>query len=204
MRPFRSALLLLSATILFGQAAPNQKPAPPASATEAMHRAAADSAAWKIEHIQKNAEQPHPDQRPTVLTEREVNSYLSSGRVKLPNGVRSMSLTGTPGVVNAHARVDFDAITAGKSNVNPLLRVFSGVHDVDASAHASGAGGEGQVHIDSVSIDGMVVPRIALEFFADHYLKPKHPEIGLDSTFKLPERIDIATVGQHTLTVTQK
>jgi hypothetical protein len=204
MKPFRSALLLLTATVLLGQAAPNQNPAPPASATEAMYKVAADSGARKVEHIQENAEQPRPDQRPTVLTEREVNSYLSSGRVKLPNGVRSVSFTGTPGVVNAHARVDFDAITVGKANMNPLMGIFSGVHDVDASAHASGAGGQGQVHIDSISIDGMGVPRMALEFFVDHYLRPKHPEIGLDSTFKLPERIDMATVGQHTLTVTQK
>jgi hypothetical protein len=60
------------------------------------------------------------------------------------------------------------------------------------------------VHIDSVSIDGVGVPRMALEYFVEKYITPKHPDIGLDSQFKLPYRIETATVGARQLTVTQK
>jgi hypothetical protein len=45
---------------------------------------------------------------------------------------------------------------------------------------------------------------MALEFFVEHYITPKYPNVGLDSQFQLPNRIDTATVGYHKLTVTQK
>jgi len=45
---------------------------------------------------------------------------------------------------------------------------------------------------------------MALQYFLDRYVRPKHPEVGLDSVFELPERIDTATVGDHQLFLTQK
>jgi hypothetical protein len=176
----------------------------PASSTQAMYNAAAASAEAKFLHIEENARRNPPDQRPTVLTEREINAYLNSGRVQLPTGVRAARFTGQNGVVNTTARVDFDAITAQSRSSNPLLSLFSGMHDVHAVAHASGSGGQGRVHIDSIDIDGVNVPRLALQFFLDRYVRPKHPEVGMDSVFALPARIDTATIGDHQLIMTQK
>jgi len=176
----------------------------PASSTQAMYNAAAASAEAKFLHIEENARRNPPDQRPTALTEREINAYLNSGRVQLPTGVRAARFTGQNGVVNTTARVDFDAITAQSRSSNPLLSLFSGMHDVHAVAHASGSGGQGRVHIDSIDIDGVNVPRLALQFFLDRYVRPKHPEVGMDSVFALPERIDTATIGDHQLILTQK
>lgn len=201
----RTALLLTAvagtAVAVLPQSAP---PRPPASGTQAMYQAAADSAARKFDRVARNAERSRPDQTPTVFTENEINAYIASGQVKMPKGVRSARFSGTPGVVSATALVDFDAITAGRRSSNPLYSLFSGVHNVDATAHASGSGGQGRVHIDSVALDGVTVPRMALEFFVEHYLKPKYPYLGIDSVFQLPARIDTATVGMHNLTVTQK
>ena len=73
-----------------------------------------------------------------------------------------------------------------------------------ASAHAYGTRGEGIVHVDSVSIDGVEVPSFVLQLFVDKYLKPKYPNVGIDSRFALPARIDTATVGLHKVSVTQK
>lgn len=58
--------------------------------------------------------------------------------------------------------------------------------------------------MDSVSLDGVEVPRFVLEMFVEKYLKPKYPNIGIDSRFALPARVDAATVGLHKVTVTQK
>lgn len=176
----------------------------PASSTQAMYNNAVASADAKFRHIEANARRNPPDQTPTVFTEREINSYLNSGRVQLPVGVRSVQFTGRNGVVNTTARVDFDAITAQARSSNPLLSLFTGVHEVHAVAHASGSGGKGRVHIDSIDLDGTTIPRVALQFFIDRYIRPKHPEVGLDSVFTLPARIDTATVGDHQLILTQK
>jgi len=162
------------------------------------------SAERKLQHLQNNGEQAHPDPTPTELTEQEINAYFASGNARLPAGVRSVTFQAQPGVVTATSQVDFDQLKAGRNSYNPLLSVFSGLHDVIVTAHAYGAGGQGLVHVDSVSLDGVEVPRFVLELFVEKYLKPKYPAIGMDSRFPLPARVDTATIGQHKLTVTQK
>jgi hypothetical protein len=176
--------------------------APPQTSGSA-HRLAA-SMQGKLDHIKQNGERSTPDQTPTVITEEEVNDYIASGRIVLPQGVKKLSMEGRTGVVTAFLNVDFDEIRAGQKSSNPMLSVFSGQHDVRVEADAAGSGGEGRVNVREVSIDGFTVPRMALEYFASKYIMPKYPNIGLDSKFQLSNRIDTATVGYHKLTVTQK
>jgi hypothetical protein len=164
----------------------------------------ADSMQTKLDHIQENGEQNHPDQAPTVMTEEEVNDYIAAGRITLPQGVKKLRMEGHSGVVTAFLNVDFDDIRAGQNSSNPLLSVFSGQHDVRVEADASGSGREGRVHVREVTIDGFSVPRMALEYFVSKYITPKYPNVGIDSQFKLPNKIDVASVGYHKVTVTQK
>ena len=158
----------------------------------------------KIQHIQQNAGLEHPDEKPTEFSEQEINVYVASGRVTLPQGVQSVRFTGEPDLVTGNARVDFDQLKAGRSSSNPLLSVFSGVHDVVVVAHARGANRQGHVQVESVSLDGVEIPRFALELFVQKYIQPKYPNVGMTSQFALPSKIDTAIVGQHKLTVTQK
>jgi hypothetical protein len=167
-------------------------------------RRLAESAQAKLDHIRENGEREQPDQTPTVLTEDEINDYLASGKVQFPQGVKKVKLEGRSGVINGFANVDFDEIRAGQKSSNPLLSVFNGRHDVQVEADAAGSGGTGKVHVRRVSMDGFDIPRMALEFFVQKYITQKYPNVGMDSEFKLPSRIDIATVGYHKLTVTQK
>jgi len=158
----------------------------------------------KLEHLESNADLDHPDPAPTEFTEQEINAYFASGNVKLPPGVQSVVFQEQPQIVIGTSRVDFDQIKAGKNSYNPLLSMFSGLHDVIVTAHAHGARGEGMVHVDSVSIDGVEVPKFVLELFLEKYLKPRYPNIGIDSRFALPARVDAAAVGLHKVSVSQK
>ena len=176
----------------------------PARASSGGSNRLADSMQAKINHIEQNAKKQPPDQTPTVMTEEEVNTYLASGRVQLPQGVNKVRLEGQSGHVNANLNVDFDKIREGQHSSNPLLGLFSGTHDVRVESDASGTGGQGTVHVRSVSLDGTEIPRMALEFFVEKYITPKYPNVGMDSQFKMPERIDTAAVGYHKLAVTQK
>lgn len=195
MRLLVSALLFLTPIAFLAQNGSRLPLSSPASVADSVQ---------KRDHIRRNARRTHPDQRPTVFTENEINAYLASGRAKLPAGVQSLYLTETPGQIAAKAQVDFEAVTAGKRSGSPLMRLFRGAHQVEAEGRAVGRGGQGQLHIEKVSLDGVPVPRAALEFLLDHYVKPKHPGVGLDAAFLLPERIDMVTLGQHMLTLTQK
>ena len=163
-----------------------------------------DSAERKFDHIHQNGLQARPDSHPTELTEQEVNAYMASGKVRMPAGVESVRLVGTPGVITGRCRVDFDRVRAGRSNSNPLLRLFSGLHEVVVEAQAAGSNHRGRVQVNSVAIDEIEVPRFVLELFVDKYVTPRYPGVGLDSTFALPDKIETTTVGQHKLTIVQR
>ncbi|MGA9797582.1 MAG: hypothetical protein WBQ68_01120 [Terriglobales bacterium] len=176
----------------------------PYSSAQTRNPALAASFQRKLAHLQSNGDQPHPDPSPTEFSEPEINAYFASGNVKLPAGVQSVVFQEQPGVIIGNSRVDFDQLKTGKNSYNPLLSIFSGVHDVVATAHAYGAKGEGVVHVDSISLDGVEVPPFVLQLFVEKYLKAKYPNIGLDSRFALPARVDAATVGLHRVTLSQK
>ncbi len=164
----------------------------------------AESLQRKLDYIRDNAAQVHPSKTPTIMTEEEVNDYFASGRVKLPQGVKKVTLQGRSGVVTGFLTVDFDEIRSGQRSSNPLLAIFSGRHEVRLEADAAGSDGQGKVHVRSVSIDGLDVPRLALQFFVTKFITPKYPNVGIDSEFQMPDRIDAATVGYHKLTVIQQ
>lgn len=166
--------------------------------------AAANRAAARLQHIEKNAALAHPDSRPSEFSENEINAYFAAGKVKLPEGVQSVTFQGHPGVVTASCRIDFDQVKAGRRSGNPLLSLFSGIHDVVVEANASGAGGEGLVEVQSVMLDGVEIPRFVLELFIQKFLQPKYPNLGMISRFSLAQKIDTAAVGEHKLIITQK
>jgi len=197
----RPSLTVVLAAITFLTLAEVSKAQVTSSSKSAAATASMDR---KLQHIQSNAKVSQPDQTPTEFTEQEINAYFSSGAIKLPAGLQSVVFQGQPDVVTATARVDFDQLKAGRRSSNPLLSMFSGIHDVVVAAHVRGAGGQGYVNVDTVSLDGVEIPRFALQMFVEKYLQPKYPGVGLDSKFALPDRIDTAKVGLHKLTITQK
>jgi hypothetical protein len=177
---------------------------PAASQTQAMYNAQVNATQKKFDHIRQNGALATPDQTPTVLREHEINAWLTSESAELPNGVKRLQMRGEPGIIRATATVDFDQVTNGRYSGNPLMSLFRGTHEVLATAHADGTGHQGHVHIDSVEIDGVPVPKMALQYFADKYITSKHPNLGVDSTFPLPYKIDTAEVRQAQVSVTQK
>ncbi len=163
------------------------------------------SAERKFAWITENGRTSTPSSRPTVLTAGEWNAYLNEGGVKLPPGVSNIHISSGPGVAQGNVDVDFDRLTANRTRSNPLLALFTGMHHVTITAQAYATKGAGTVHVESVMFDGIVVPRLALEYFADHYLRPKYGNaVGLDSTFRLPSRIDTATLGSNEVTIIQR
>ena len=172
--------------------------------TSSSTQAAADRMAKKLAYIQQNGNLSQPDQRPTILNEDEINAYFAAGRVKMPAGLKQVSFALAPGEITSNLVVDFDQLTAGRRSQNPLLGLFTGIHNVKVLAHGEASGGVARAHIDSASLDGTEIPRFVLELFVARLLQPKYPQASLDPTFKLPSRVDVATVGEHKATVTQK
>ena len=171
---------------------------------QAQHSAAYRSMEQKIAHLNQNAARAHPDAKPTQITQDEANAYFAEGGVKMPKGVTGLKLAAAPGTLDGHAKVDFDVLTEKARSRNPLLAVFTGVHDVHVVAQASGSSGTGTITVQKVELDNIEIPQMILQLFVDRYLKSKYPNVGLTSTFKLPLRIDTATVESGRVNLVQK
>lgn len=189
-------LLLFSGAAFFAQQNP-QVDAPP-------HSAEFRSMKSKIAYLGQNAARANPDPRPTEITEREANAYFHEGGVKMPKGVNDLRLTAHPGVIDGQANVDFDVVTQKARSSNPLLSAFTGMHQVRVVAQASGSNGTASIQVQNVFLDGIGVPQIALEFFAERYLARKYPAVGTTTTFKLPLRIDTAAMVEGKVLLVQK
>lgn len=164
----------------------------------------ADSLERKVAHLRANGARERPDRRPTVLTDAEVDAYMNSGRLKVPAGISDIHLVTSAGIATGSARVDFDLLLEKRRSMNPLWMLFTGVHDVKVRARTFGRNGVAEVHVESVHFDGREVPRRALEFFIDRFLRPKVPQAGLDASFKMPVRIHSAIVGEGRTTLVQR
>ncbi len=158
----------------------------------------------KLAYLKLNAARPRPDPKPVVLTESEVNAYFGEGGVKLPTGVSEVRLSSRTGIIDGHAHVDFEEIMRGHNKSNPIYGLFSGSHDIHIVAEAAGINGIASIKVQTVELDDVAVPQWALEFFVQRYITPKYPNVGLTSTFKMPLRIQTATVGSGKVTLEQQ
>jgi hypothetical protein len=174
------------------------------SETSRMQIAAADAMQRKVDFIKSNAEAATIDQRPTIFSQTEINAYFAEHRVRTPDGVKAVRFVLTQRQVTAYARIDFDKITASARSQHPLLAIFSGTHDVEVVADASGSGGRTRVNVRTVMLDGVSIPRIALQMFIEKWVNPKYPTIRLDGDYKLPARMDTVTIEERRGVVTQK
>ena len=175
-----------------------------AVAAPADQKSLADSLQRKVDYLIANGQKKSPDPRPTVLTDDEVGAYMNSGRLKVPAGISDIHLSTTVGEAVATAKVDFDKLTAKERQQNALWALFSGVHDVKVRCGVWGKDGMGNVQVQNVWLDDHEIPRMALEFFLEHYIKPKVPLASLDSRFKMPARIQTAIVTRGKTTLYQK
>jgi hypothetical protein len=171
----------------------------------AAHSAEYDRAAEKFARIAENGKRTDPSPEPTVVTAAEWNAYLNEGGVKLPPGLSKIRITSDDGMAHGEAEVDFDLMTSSRTRKNPFLALFTGKHHVTATADLSAAQGIATVEVQSVNFDGVEIPRVALEYFADRFLRPKYGSaVGTNATFLLHNRIETATVGKDAVTVTQR
>jgi hypothetical protein len=176
------------------------------SARLASPAAAADAFEQKVAHIKENAKQAEPDPRPTNFSQEEINAYFSERRLpKMPEGVKSVRFELSADSVTAYTTVDFDELRRERKSSNPLLALFTGQHDTVVVAHTQPTS-PGRVHVtvESVEIDGISVPKMALELFIDKWVKPKYPNVGLDNEYTLPARISSAQIRPQLGVIVQK
>lgn len=135
------------------------------------------------------------DRRQTVvLPEREVNAYLRfQAASQLPPGVTEPHITMTGGGrVEAYARIDLDAVAAGRERgaLDPLS-YLRGNLPVAARGVLEARDGIGRIEVESVRIADLPVPALLLDLLVRFHTRNEAFPLGFDlaDPFELPYRI---------------
>jgi hypothetical protein len=131
------------------------------------------------------------------LSEPELNSYVKYDLEPLfPPGLSNVQLQLRPGRPQGTAVIDFDKLKGGmKSPPNPLLAyLLQGVHTLGVQGTFSATNGMGRFHLETVTLDGTVLPETVVNYLVDQYLKAHYPTVAIDHPFALAfgiQRIDV-------------
>jgi len=185
------ARLLLSLLALFWLGSAGSAPARQEAGAEISADSAA-SGAEKLRLLGRSAASGSPFGEIRV-TEAEANSYVAYEWAGMfPPGVSQVRMTFRPSRPQGSAVVDFDKVkeTFGSPS-NPLADyLLRGVHTVAAEGIFTAAGGIGQFQLEAVSLDGVPLPQMVVDFLIDRYLKRMVPQADPNRPFRLPFAID--------------
>ena len=162
---------------------------------------AAQSAARKLDKVREAARQGHSFGS-VRMSEAEANSYLQYQMLPyFPPGVSQARLKFSPARPQGSVQVDFEKLReAFGSPENPLLRyLLQGVHTLGVEGTLASSGGTARFQLQTVTLDGVTLPRAAVDFLIERYLKPSYPEAAIDRPFRLPFSIDTLSVEEGSI-----
>jgi hypothetical protein len=158
-------------------------------------RADAMSLRQKVTGITQFANIPARQPRRTMVTQNEVNAYLTfDAGEQIPVGIvePAIGILGG-GRVSASAVVDLDTVRRQKSQRSLLdpMNFVTGRVPVTAIGVLRTSAGVGRVEFESAAIGPLPVPKLILQEIVSYYSRtPERPGgLGLDDPFQLPARI---------------
>jgi len=172
------------------------------SAPEALSEAAARSGADKLRSIQEGS--LARSSGAVRFSEEEANSYLEYELAsEYPPGLNWVRVQFTPGRLQGTAEVDFDkAKQASRRPSNGMMDyLFFGVHTLAVEGGFSGVNGIGHFDLETVQLDGVVLPQSLVDYLIERFLAPRYPALAIDRPFPLPFSIDRVQVERGSITV---
>lgn len=149
----------------------------------------------KVAAIERAAAAPQKQTRRTIVTENEVNAYLTyDAAPDLPAGVVNPSVTilGN-GRLSGRAIVDLDAVRKSSNPTSMLdpMSYLTGRLPITATGVLTTSSGVGRFQLESAAVGSVPVPKIVLQQIVGYYSRtPEQPGgISLDDPFALPARI---------------
>ncbi len=158
---------------------------------------------------QPGARAPQPAGRSTVVSEREVNSYLAfEAGPQIPVGITGprIAILGDRRLA-ATALVDLDVVRAHHKSSGWFdpVNLLSGRLPVAVSGRLQTADGVARFDLESASISSVPIPKTVLQELVSYYSRsPQNPGgLNLDDAFQLPARIRQIDVRQGEAIVIQ-
>ena len=164
---------------------------------------ASRSAAEKLRQLREGSVsgQANPSVR---ISEAELNAYLEDKQSNLPQGITAIHVKLQPSHPVGTAEIDFDLLKSGmKTPPNPLLALFfQGQHTLGVDGTFTSSNGEGQYHLDTVTLDGIEIPQMIVDYMIDNFLKSHYPDFPVNRAFPLGNGIDQLTIESGSVLVT--
>ena len=177
-------------------------------ADSALTRAHANQMAQKMTQIALRGLSAQPASRHTVISERELNSFLAfHARREIPPGVRDPTVTIAPaGRLVGRAIVDLDEVRKARQAAGlsaPML--MTGRLPIQATGVLRTSNGVGKFELQEAWVSSIPIPKTLLQQIVAHYTRtPDSPDgIDLDAPFALPSAIREIRTSEGTATIVQ-
>jgi hypothetical protein len=158
-------------------------------------REQAEAFQQKLVRIVQQGESKSDRERSTLVTEGEVNSYLTfKAGDQLPVGVTEPSIAiQSQGRLSGRAVVDLDVIRKKKSSGGWLdpTSYLTGTLPLTATGTLRTANGQGRFELETAAVSGVPIPKSFLQEIVSYYTRTaSDPDgIGIDDPFELPAEI---------------
>jgi hypothetical protein len=152
-------------------------------------RAVSLVATQKLERI--SSEKLKPGETVT-LSENELNSYIQYDYAEeIPEGIRNLHVTVLKDHGVAEALVDLEKLAAVKSSPIAAMsaKLFRGERKLRASCRFVSADGKGKVEVDSVELDGQVLPDFLVDYLIASTVQPHLPDFEVGKPFPLANNL---------------
>jgi hypothetical protein len=182
-----------------------QAPRAAAASRDLVSRAESASLIQKAAAIERHAALMHapgpkvqagpPSQKSTIVTEREVNSYLAfDAGSQIPVGITGPRITILDDRrLAASALVDLDAVRAHHKSTGWFdpMNYLSGQLPVSVSGRLQTADGVARFSLESATVSNIPIPKTLVQELVTYYSRtPQNPRgLNLDDPFPLPSRI---------------
>lgn len=123
----------------------------------------------------------------------ELNKYIAELlHDEVGDGIRNPVLSLGTNRGEGRATVDFTKLQTAKGRPPGMLLglLLRGEHDLEVRVRTKSGGGQGQVDVEEVAVDGLVLRGRALELLIDYYLTPRVPEVKIGKPFELKHGVD--------------
>jgi len=160
---------------------------------------ASEAAAQKLHRV-SDGSLSRTTSRQVRIYEAEANSYLHYQIApQFPAGLSNVRLQFQPDRLQGSAEVDFNQIRkSSRRSPNPFLDfLFQGVRMLEVEGDFHSSDGIGQFHLETVSLDGVTLPPVVVDFLIESYLKARFPNVAIDQPFPLPYSLEKVIVEEE-------
>ncbi|MBM3740423.1 MAG: hypothetical protein FJW39_32110 [Acidobacteria bacterium] len=138
------------------------------------------------------------------FTSRELNLYVTDLlKAEAGDGLKNPKLVLGTNRAEGSAVVNFVKLQTAKGQPPGLLigLLLRGEHDLTVRVRGRSSGGQAQVDVDEVTLDGLVIRGKTLELLIEYYLQPRVPDVKIGKPFELRHGVDRFEAAPEGLTI---